>query len=71
MADNGNGLKNLKLECPYCGGGIQVLLGENEARFDINDSLEIAVGYECAKVDCWAGWDLTGQATSEPMSFKD
>lgn len=71
MADSDSGLKNLKLECPYCGGRIQVLLGENEARFDINDSLEIPVGYECAKVDCWAGWGLTGTATSKPMSFKD
>jgi hypothetical protein len=67
MADNDAGLKNLKLECPYCGGDIQVSMGKNEACSDLNDSLEIPMGYECVKLDCWAEWDLTGSATSKSM----
>ena len=57
MADN---LKNLNIECSYCGGSVVLMFEENDGS---KDAKAIATGYECVKMGCWAEWDLVGNAT--------
>jgi hypothetical protein len=63
MANSGD-LKSLKLECPNCGGGLMVVMAENDTLPSVKKPHEVPIGYECVRMSCWAEWDLAGNPTS-------